>query len=213
MKAHTIFITIVITLAVGIGVWREAQVTHETAHANTELKLLSGTLLPGGKTLPTITLTDQDNNNFNNDSFKKNWSFMFFGYTNCPDVCPTTLRALAHISQRIGPNPYVQYLFVSITPELDTTEKLTQFFSKDEFKLTRFKGLTGDIEQIQNLAKDLGIYIEEQTDVLDGAHIGHSGAILLINPQGELTAVFTSVDKPHRIAHDFKEIMAHNRLS
>jgi protein SCO1/2 len=212
MKAHTIFITIVITLAVGIGVWREARVTHETARTDTELKLLSGTLLPGGKVLPTFQLTDQNNDSFDNASLKHNWSFMFFGYTNCPDICPTTLSALAHISQRIGPNPYVQYLFVSITPEQDTAEQLTKFFSKNEFKLTRFRGLTGDIQQIQNLAQDLGIYIEEQTDVLAGAHIGHSGAILLVNPQGELSAVFTSVEKPHRIAHDFKEIMAHNRL-
>lgn len=213
MKAHTLFISIIITIAVGLGIWREVTVTHQAQNSQEELKLLSGSLLPEGKPLPQFELTDQNAHLFNNDNLNKHWSFMFFGYTHCPDICPTTLSALAHISQRIGPNPYVQYLFVSITPDLDTAEQLTKYFSKDEFKLTRFKGLTGDMQQIQQLAKELGVYVEAHTGEITAEHIGHSGAILLINPQGELAAVFTSVEKPHRIAHDFKEIMAHHRFS
>lgn len=209
MKKHTIFITIVITLAIGIGMWRESHIrqSNKPPSAPKETKLLTGTALPESKALPPFEFIDQNNQAFNNTQLKDHWSFVFFGYTQCPEQCPKTLSALNNVSQRIGPNPMVQYLFVSITPELDTPDKLKAFFAQDQFKLTRFIGLTGENQNILALADQLGIYIADQTDV-EIDHIGHSGAILLVNPKGELSALFTTAENPHRIAHDFKDLLS-----
>ncbi|MCS5707470.1 SCO family protein [Candidatus Berkiella cookevillensis] len=209
MKKHTIFITIVITLAIGIGMWRESHIRHNNKVSTTpkETQLLTGTALPESKALPPFEFIDQDNHAFNNAQLKDHWSFVFFGYTQCPEQCPRILGALNNVSQRVGPNPMVQYLFVSITPEIDTPEKLKTFFAQDQFKLTRFIGLTGENKNIVALANQLGIYIADETGI-NIEHIGHSGTILLVNPKGELSALFTTAENPHRIAHDFKDLMS-----
>lgn len=214
MKKQFLFILVVISLAIGVGVWRETHVEKKSTNSSTqatiikqEKNLLTGTVLPQSKPMPAFTFIDHDNKPFTNDNLQNQWSFVFFGYTQCPELCPKTLNALSHISQRVGPNPNVQYLFISITPEIDTPAKLKSYFGQDKFKFTKFVGLTGDNDKIQQLAKSLGIYIAEETDG-DIEHIGHSGAILLVNPKGELYGLFTSAEQPHRIAHDLKYMMA-----
>lgn len=209
MKKHSFFVIVVITLAIGIGIWRETHVSTTTqAASQNEPALLGGTALPSTRALPAFELTDHHNHPFTNENLNNRWSFVFFGYTHCPELCPKSLGALSQLSQRIGPNPYVQFLFVSITPDLDTPERLKSFFEKEDYKLTHFIGLTGDEKTIKSLASTLGIYIAEEAHI-DLEHLGHSGAVLLVNPKGELAAVFTSAENPHRIAHDFREMMTY----
>src|SRR5712691_10270014 len=89
------------------------------------------TLFPDPKPLTAFALTDQKNRVFDLASLKGKWSFLFFGFTHCPDVCPTTLAELARVRDHIAKNPVgaedIQFVFVSVDPNRDTADKLGQY--------------------------------------------------------------------------------------
>jgi protein SCO1/2 len=199
MKIQTLLIVVLIGAAVIIGFWRD----------NTEprLDLTSGTALTEPLSLPEFALVDMNNNPFTKDSLRNKWSFLFFGYSNCPEICPNTLAQMKQIAQTLR-HPHAQYIFVSIDPENDTTPRLAAFLQQDKFKEAHIIGLTGNPSTIIHLASAIGVHVAKDKDASQNAgHIEHGGAILLINPEGKLAAVFGTTNKPHAIAHDFKEIV------
>ena len=102
-----------------------------------------------------FTLVDHTGKNFDNRSLEGHWSFVFFGYTHCPDVCPTTLSVLNSVAHRLEDvKNQVQFVFISIDPERDTPEKLGQFVSY--FNGT-FIGATGTNDAISALTRQLGV--------------------------------------------------------
>ncbi len=210
MKKHTLFIILIIGIAIAIGIWRDNQhmSSETTANVFTTLPLSVGTVLPQRHKLPPFALTDMNGKAFTNTRLKDKWSFLFFGYSQCPGVCPATLGAMNQISERLGPHHNVQFIFVSIDPEHDTPAALKKFLQQDKFQKTSFIGLTGNKENVATLARKVGIHIaEEQKLPITQEHIEHGGAILLVNPEGQLMAIFTSSDKPNAIVRDFKEIV------
>lgn len=209
MKKHTLFIILIIGIALAIGIWRDNQelTSNNSAQMFTTLPLSVGTALQPHK-LPDFSLIDSNGNIFTNQSLREHWSFVFFGYSHCPDVCPTTLGALSQISQRLGKGANVQFLFISIDPEHDSPAELKTFLQQDKFHPASFIGLTGDKAKIKQLANVIGIHVSEGKETaLTSEHIEHGGAILLINPEGKLAAIFTSTDKPNAIVKDFKDIV------
>ncbi|MFI4937512.1 MAG: SCO family protein [Candidatus Berkiellales bacterium] len=206
MKKNGVFIVLIIMLALGIGIWREHQPPSEEAQEFSTRPLSAGTMISQTYKLPPFTLTDMQGNDFTHHSLKNHWSFLTFGYTSCPSLCPATLISMHQIAQRLK-NPDIQFIFVTINPKEDTAPQLKQHFQQPQFNGTAFKGVTGKQENILKLAKALGAHIAENGEkdpVLD--HIEHSGTIFLINPEGKLAAIFTKNDKPHAVANDFKEV-------
>jgi cytochrome oxidase Cu insertion factor (SCO1/SenC/PrrC family) len=94
-------------------------------------QLSQGTLLPSAKPVTDFQLTDHRGQPFTLENLKDNWTFAFFGYTHCPDVCPTSMTMLAQVQrkleQRDGLDQLPQVVFVSVDPERDTTALLSQF--------------------------------------------------------------------------------------
>ena len=92
----------------------------------------------------------------------------------------------------------------------DYLANLKEYFQQDKFNTTAFIGLTGTKDKVAALAKNVGIHIAQDKNVqISQEHIEHGGALLLINPEGKLMAIFTSTDKPNAIVRDFKEIVHH----
>ncbi len=214
MKKHTLFIILIIGIALAIGIWRDnhdlSTNTSQAANVFTTLPLSVGTAFPVPHSLEDFSLTDFNGKPFTNTSLKEHWSFVFFGYSHCPDVCPTTLGAMSQISQRLGKGANVQFIFISIDPEHDTPAHLKEYFQQDKFNTTPFIGLTGNKDKVAALAKNVGIHVAQEKNVqISQEHIEHGGAILLINPEGKLMAIFTSSEKPSAIVRDFKEIVHH----
>lgn len=205
MKKHTLFIIFIIGIALAIGIWRE---NHVSSAPGTQslAPLSSGTALASGHKLPEFSLIDMNGHPFTLNAFESRWSFVFFGYSSCPDLCPTTLQAMHQISQRLRNNPMLQFVFITIDPEQDTQARLKDFLQQDKFRGTSFVGVTGKKEDISALTQAIGVHMAQEK-APEADHIEHSGTILLINPQGELAAIFTQGDKPHAIAHDFKELL------
>jgi len=214
MKKQSFFIILIISIALSIGIWREHQnkgkVTQQTT-STPSLILSTGTALTIPQRLPKFELEDMDGNAFTPESLKQHWSFVFFGYSSCPNVCPAALRDFHLLSQRLVGLPAVQFLFITIDPAHDDKDRLKQYLRQPQFGENTFMGITGQKEEILALAQKMGVYISEEAEGID--NLQHSGALFLVNPDGKLSAVFSNGSKPHAIAHDTKEIIHHYAMN
>jgi len=135
--------------------------------------------------LPEVSLLDQDGQPFSQQQFKGKWSLLFFGYTNCPDICPTALQTLSLVAKELQRSD-INYVFVTVDPKRDTAAKLKGYVS---FFHPDFKGLTGDKTEIDRLTQALGVIYDYEGDVESNDYIvNHYGAILVVDPQARLRA-------------------------
>lgn len=135
--------------------------------------------------LPAITLLDQNNKPFPTSSLKGSWNLMFFGYINCPDVCPTTLMTMNQVAKKL-PQESINYVFVTVDPNRDSAEKLKEFVS---YFNPDFIALTGKKADIDLLSKKLGVIYDYEGDIEAGSYVvNHYAAILVIDPKGRLRA-------------------------
>jgi protein SCO1 len=168
---------------------------------------LASTRFPVARPLQPFHLKDQAGNTFGNNSLKGYWSFLFFGYTHCPDVCPTTLAVLNAVAQKTGDvHPPAHFVFITVDPGRDTPEQLAAFvryFNK------QFIGVTGSNEEIDNLTKQLGVLHMQIANEADPKNylIDHSAGVFLIDPRGNYHALFTPPLSAESIAGDFHKIV------
>lgn len=214
MKKQSFFIILIIALALSVGIWREHN--SKDAIANIEstsspLRLSAGLALPVPQRLPKFELENIDGTPFTTESLKQHWSFVFFGYASCPNICPTMMSSLQEISQRLTGLPSLQYVFITIDPANDSKTRLKEYLQQSPMSGKAFKGVTGDKEAILTISQKLGVHISEETQ--ESENIEHSGVLFLINPDGKLAAVFTNGAKPHAVAQDVKEIIHHYAMN
>lgn len=171
-------------------------------------QLKQGTLLPSAKAIADFQLTDQHGKPFTRNNLVGKWSFAFFGYTHCPDICPTALSMLAQVMKKLEKDSTLdtlpQVVFVSVDPERDTPELLAQYlpyFNPD------FIGVTGDPQQLLLLTRQLGImYGKVPGDNADDYLVDHSASIILFDPDGNFLALFGMPHDPDLIAQEFVAI-------
>lgn len=167
--------------------------------------LQQATLLPDAKPIADFKLINQQGEAFTLADLKGHWTFAFFGYTHCPDVCPTSLAMLAQVVRKLAHSlegdQLPRGLFVSVDPQRDTPEVLAKYlpyFHPD------FIGATGDDRQIKALTRQLGILYARADGGTDQDYlINHSAAIVLFDPAGEFRALFGAPHDPTKIAGDF----------
>jgi protein SCO1/2 len=131
---------------------------------------------------------------------------IFFGYTQCPDVCPTTLAALAEAMKQLGPDAdRVQVLFVTIDPARDTPALLSQYVPAFD---GRFLGLYGDDEATQKVAREFKIIYQKQPGATPDTYtMDHSAGTYIFDPQGRLRLFVNHGQGPEVFAHDLREIL------
>jgi protein SCO1/2 len=145
------------------------------------------------KSLQEFTLVDQDNDTFDLSRLKGKWSFLFFGFTHCPDICPSALVSLSQLQEQItkGINgtKNVQFVFISVDPERDTVIKLKQYTNYFDPSII---GVTGTELELRNLTQQLDAQFEiESAQDKNNYQVYHTSAIFLINPQGQYVASLT----------------------
>jgi protein SCO1/2 len=134
--------------------------------------------------------------------FSGRWTFVVFGFTSCPDVCPATLAQLSVVKKVAAENhpdvPAPRYVFVTVDPARDTSARLAQYlgyFDPD------FVGITGDAAQIEALEKSLGAFHRKESPSASGHYsVAHSGEIFLLDPAARLHARFIPPVKPAAVA-------------
>lgn len=136
------------------------------------------------------------------------WMLVFFGFANCPDVCPTTLAEVAAVMDGLGSDAtQVQPLFISIDPERDTPQALAEFIPYFDANII---GLTGTADQIERTSKTFRIYYEkiEEAASPDGYTMGHSSQLFLFDPQGGYVGAWTYGTLAEEILADLKARMS-----
>ncbi len=160
---------------------------------------------------PTIggpfQLVDQDGRAVDQTLLNGKWSLVFFGFTYCPDFCPTTLTALAATRERLGPAAEdLQIVFVSVDPERDTPQALKDYLSSDGFP-PGVIGLTGTPDQVAATAKAYRAYYQKVGEG-EGYTMNHSLTVYLIGPDGRFRSALAHDLGPERSAQLIQRVMA-----
>jgi protein SCO1/2 len=174
----------------------------------TSVPLESGTWLPQPRTLPQFHLQDLSGADFGLDRLRGHPTLLFFGFTNCPDVCPTTLATLAQV-QRAPPLPGAQVLFITIDPERDSAASLQVYLGAFN---NRFVGARGNAAALAPLLKSLGA-IAVRENLPDGSYtMDHSATLYLLDSRGRLVAVFSPPFSAPKLSADLHRVAAAARL-
>jgi protein SCO1 len=133
----------------------------------------------------SLELTGHDGKPRRLEDFRGKAVVLFFGFTHCPDICPTTLADVAAALKALGDDASrVQVLFVTVDPERDTAEVLRNYVTAFD---PSFLGLRGDVEATQRAAKEFRIFFEKRPGSVPGAYsVDHSGQSYVLDPEGRL---------------------------
>ena len=201
MGPKNFIVAIILAIALATGIFVAARMQAPAA-------LKAAFVLPAPMPLPEFALVDQDGDAVTATSFREDWHLVFFGFTHCPDICPTTLQILAAARSELaaaGEEPLPRIVLVSVDPERDTPTligKYVDYFGDDNL------GITGDLDELRKLTSGLGIYFEKQPGDGSDYSVDHSAAVLLIDPNGEFHALFGGPHSIENYVHDIPLIMA-----
>ena len=141
-------------------------------------------------------ITDRD--------FRGKWLLVFFGYTHCPDICPTTLSDIAETMANLGPlADQVQPLFITVDPKRDTQQVLNEYTGAFD---PRIRGLTGTSDQIAAAAKAYGVYYAKR-EIGDDYYMDHAGATYVMRPDGTYARAFLSTDGPEEMTQRLRQLL------
>ncbi len=169
---------------------------------------IAGFVYPEPKTISPFELTEHDGSSFDLDALKGKWSFVYFGYTYCPDACPTTLAELSRaqkLLEEAGLDAGNQYFFVSVDAQRDTPKRLGEYVA---FFNKKFVGATGADQALTKFTQEAGVlYSFPEGRKGKSYAVDHSSTVALFDPSARLAAVFTSPHKAEEIVEGFRKIL------
>ena len=173
-----------------------------------QIELATGTYLAAARAVPDFSLIDQRGAPFGPRNLDGRWSLMFFGYTNCPDFCPTTLATLAVMEKNLRAERAIQpqVVFISVDAQRDTPQQLAKYVPYFD---PTFIGVTAsDQPTIEALARKLGVAVALVPSPGGGYTVDHSGAIFVVDPAGKIAAILTGPFTAAALQADFNRIVA-----
>ena len=165
-----------------------------------------GTLLDTTEPVADFTLNSSLGKPVALSDFRGEHVLLYFGYTNCPDVCPLTLAEIKDARKRLGDKAEaVQPLFITLDPGRDTPERLAAYL---EFFDPAIIGLAGTLEEIQSLATRFGIFFEQRDSGSAGGYlVDHTSVVIVIDPEGRLRAIFPNGVTGEQMASDLQSLL------
>jgi len=181
-----------------------------TDHKSALPELLRTVAVSPPKVVQSVNLVDHHNKVVNVERLKKYWTFVFFGYTHCPDVCPATIAQLKLIKRGITENTdyadKTQFFFVSVDPQRDTLDHLARYMKYFD---SAFVGMTGDEKSITDFEQQLGSYHRLGAKNSNGDYIvKHSAEIYLIDSDASLVARFQPPMDTAKIVNQFVKFVS-----
>ena len=196
-----------IALATGLFVFQ-----HVHKKKTIDPRELSGTLLDKPRMVQPFSLVGIDQKPFNNASLQGSWTMVFFGFTQCGYLCPTTLAELGKMYRLLGEQGVKnrpRVLMISVDPKRDSLERLGHYVKAFD---VHFYGARGSSAAIHAMTKELGIaYLKvarNNAHDADDYDIEHTGTVMLFNPKGELIAFFTTPHQAALLAKDYMLLIA-----
>lgn len=209
-KLHISLIVFVAIISAAAGSWLYLQMQNtESAKLIPVPPGLESIALNRAFPLSEFHLIDHNQQVFSDKNFIGKWSFVFFGFTNCPDICPTTLTTMKQVWENIKQQASInrqtfskQLIFVSVDPNRDLPAKLKNYV---EYYNSDFIGVTGPLLEITKLTKQLGVlYAYDNHGKSDGSYsVDHSAQIYLIDPNANLRAIFSAPHSAGKISDNF----------
>lgn len=163
-----------------------------------------GTAFDPAPPAPEFELTRGNGDSFRLSEMRDDVVLLYFGYTSCPDVCPTTLSDLRRVLEGLGPDAErVQVIFVTVDPERDTPQKLQEYVSLFD---PAFIGLSGSMDELEHVWNDYGVYREEEQlpNSATGYLVNHTARLYLIDRDGNMRLSYSFGTPIDDIVHDLK---------
>ncbi|MEO5362317.1 MAG: SCO family protein [Magnetococcus sp. DMHC-8] len=219
-----VVLTAAMMLSSSMLVWRLFYATADGPSFPVELSTI---VLPSPRPLKPFSLVDQDGQPFTLDHLQGRWTFLFFGYTHCPDICPMAMGMLGDVFKRLqngSPQDMVgtEGAFVTVDPARDTPAIVKQYAT---YFNPAFKGLTGTEGQIRTFTRQVGAtyFMASDFKTADGKPpappsdkeanlISHTSAFFLIDPLGRLVAVFPEYNNTDMILEEYGKIRKFVRI-
>lgn len=201
----TVFILVaLVALVIGLTVYKVLNTERQLDTA--ELLDAGIVMLPQGRDMPDVSLTNQDGEAVSMEQLEGRWNLLFFGYTFCPDICPATLAELRQLRGKLPEevNQRLQPILVSVDPERDTPEQLKKYL---DYFGAGFIGLTGPLDDIQTLANAAGVpFIPGDTSKKDYT-VDHGANLALIGPDGRLRGFIRAPMRTEKLAEQLSAVL------
>lgn len=195
-----ILVVVMIAAGLGIGLYLGRQ------YLLTSVPPPDGMLWPNPKQVQAFRLTDQHGKPFDLRRLDGKWSFLYFGYTHCPDVCPVTLTILNHVQTKLKKttNAAVQTVFITVDPARDSEAVLRRYLRNYN---DNFIGLVGTAADIRQLSRQFGVTSSRGEKGSSGNYqVNHSASVFLVDPRRQLITVFAPPLDPEAMLARFHNI-------
>ena len=206
MRLKILFIVAAIASMI-LGIWAASALRSMESASSLRAMDIQGSVLSSARSIAVPeSLKMHDGNAFTSAVLQDHWSLIFFGYTHCPDICPTTLQTLARAKKdlkQIFPNVY----FVSVDPERDSIDSLGAYIRYFD---PGFTAVTGDSEMIRDLTSQMSVVFMKVPGSSGQAEeylVDHSSSIMLLNPKGALQAFLSAPHTSQSINSALKQLM------
>jgi len=166
---------------------------------------LRNVLQPVATPVGAFSLRDDEGGRFDPDRLRGSWTLMFFGYTACPDICPTTLATLRDLAGLLEEREDVQYVFVTVDPVRDDLQRVADYL--DYFD-PDFIGVGGEPADIEAFMQQLNVAaVRRKAEDSDAYTISHTSAVMLIGPEAQLLGAFSPPHQASRMAEQFHTLV------
>ncbi len=199
------WLIVIAALAAAAGLWFGARLFTTTTPAPLLPPLQAGMAFPAPREVPAFELDRADGGKLSQADWRGRWTIVFFGYTHCPDICPTTLASFGQAWKKLdaAARERLRFDFISVDPARDNPEQLARYvghFDKD------FVGATGSDEQLTALTRALGIMYAREQGEAGSYTVDHSASVLIIDPAGREVGLLRPPFDASQIAADLQTL-------
>lgn len=205
-----VLMVVAFAVVAGIGAVTARQLFNDQNPAEVTAPDINGFVLQQPRLLPAFELLDGQGETFTSADFVGAWSFLYFGFTYCPDICPTAMVEMAKLKTLLSatrPGLVAEFYLVSVDPERDTPQRVQEYVTYFD---DNFKGLTGDLDEISKLAQTASvIHVIEPSADGESYEVGHSSTITLLDPHGSIRAIFREPLRAATLADDVSQVLSY----
>ena len=190
--------------AAALGLWLGAR-WFSTAPIPQLPPLQSGMLFPHPRNVPAFELTRSDGGKLGDADWRGRWTLVFFGYTHCPDICPTTLAVFAQAWKKLDPalRARLNFVFISVDPARDTPEQLARYVGYFD---KAFIAATGPDEVLTPLTRALGLVYARGGSTDANYPVDHSASVVMIDPLGREVGLLRPPFEPAKLLADLQAL-------
>ncbi len=191
------------------GIWVSQQQEDGSSSWGRAPAEVQAVMWPEPNPLPDFTLQDQHGRTVGRELFTGQWSFVFFGYLGCPDVCPLSLQAMAGMRAQLieagAKDSDFRFVFVSVDPDNDRPEQIREYLAWHDGD---FVGLLGEPEELDRLARSMAVKYVEFVSESGYRSIDHTSSVMIVDPRGRVVGALSAPLTPNRMVEQFQRLRA-----